>query len=299
MSLLTQQFAPDEAELDGHLETGWMEVRRGLHNLLLGYLLCLFCLLLMGALVGFSLAELTSKNPTLSSGDVETVLFAGAAVLLLLGGYSLAVLVRAKWRCLMNASERYGAKWWMFSSILCLLATPALNFVSALAPAEKPEGMPKVARTAKRGTEEMAVGILLREVEAYKKAATLRDMTATGWMKLAGNVAGLLSTVFFVLFLRSVALCFEDTARARLAESYLVFVVLLFVGMLWLLFGLMPRGISGLQVVLGLAAGQLLSMLWYFFLVINTSVCIAAGVERERQRRTLLPPSRGYARFSG
>src|SRR5262249_18554082 len=120
MGLTTQRYLAEEFQGLGQppehhfAETGWPEVRRGLNGILLAYLLCVLCLGLAVGLVVFVMSELTSPQPSIATGDLDTILYAGGGVLFLLWLGSFSVLVRNKCRCVMNAPEREGARWWMF-----------------------------------------------------------------------------------------------------------------------------------------------------------------------------------------
>jgi hypothetical protein len=279
MSLITKGYLVEpEDEALAPLEGGWHEVRRGLHGLLLGYLCCFLCLAVFAGLVVFAVLQLTAPKPSISPGDVGTLLFAGVLVLglLLLGNY--AMLLRGMWRCLMGAPEREGAKWWMFVSMLCTLASPALSVASPLIA----EG-PKARRGAPAaGSGDKLTAALSREVNDYKGTALAPVMDARAYLRLAGNLIGLLSGVCFVLFLRAVALCFDAEARARLAELYLLFSLALLAGLLFTLFGPSLSVVTRVRMLLLVGAGQLLAFLWYLGLIVSTSVCIAEGLARRR-----------------
>jgi hypothetical protein len=110
------------------------------------------------------------------------------------------------------------------------------------------------------------------------KALGTRD-----YIKLAGDFAGLLSTLFFVLFLRALALCCGDTTRARFAELFLLFVGLLVGGVVF--FFLNPSlFLARPQLLIGLAIGWLVSALWYFLLILSTIGCISNILDRPRSR---------------
>jgi hypothetical protein len=277
MGLLTQGYLSRidrEREL-AQPDPGWGELRRGLHNLLLGYLLCFLCVVLAAALVAFVIVEMTSKNRWVDNGDLTTILFAGGGIIFLLGLSSFGVLIRGKVRCLMHAPERYGARWWMFSSILCILIGPTLNFIAPFIHSAKPAVQVTVTSKDGDGTR-----FLTRELDSYKHFKDAYEISM--YLKLAGNFAALLSTVFFVLFLRAVAQSFNNELQTKLCEFYLMFTGLLVGGFLMLCFGPALDALSLIYLLLGLAAGQVINLFWYIFLIISTSSTIGAGIGRGR-----------------
>jgi hypothetical protein len=92
-------------------------------------------------------------------------------------------------------------------------------------------------------------------------------------MKIASGVIVLLAQVFFVLFLRSVALSFNDGFRARLAEMYLLFTGVLFAGLVGFL--VWPDVLAaGPTLLLFLGGGWALSGVCYLVLIVSTCACI-------------------------
>lgn len=262
MTLQTLSYVP-QAECNQPDPTiGLSELRRGLWLVVLGYLSMIA--LLVGAGLGLWLAFSESAEASRSRAaaeDLEVYLFAGCVVFLLLGLASIALVIRGKWVCLMHAPETFHAKWFMFGAIVCILTGPALNFGSSLIGEQAPN-------TARKSKAARVTAVMRRDYEEYKKGLPKFD-SARSWTKLAGDIAGLLSTVFFVLFLRAVALCWGYQGRARFAELYLVFIAVLVAAIVVLL-----RNPSYMihrpQLLLGLASGWLLSGVWYFFLIIGT-----------------------------
>jgi hypothetical protein len=244
---------------------GWNEVRRGLHSLLLGYLLCAGCAALAAALVFFLLVEIANPSRTLSDGDASTILFAGGGVILLLMGVSFSVLVRGKWLCLMYAPEQHGAKWWMFASILCVLVGPSMNIVAPFLASSK-------AKTSV--VDEKPTAVLAREIDSYKQFREAYEIAS--YLKVAGSAASILSTVFFVLFLRAIALGVDNEWLARVCEWYLLFNGMLVGGMLMVFFGPAQSAASLAVMLLALVGGEVLALLWYLFLIFSTSSAIAA-----------------------
>jgi hypothetical protein len=258
---------PNDAEI------GLADIRTGILRIVMGYLILLGGILALAGLcvyVGFQLREGYSRK---TAEEASTVLFAGLLVFGLLSLFSVGCIVRGKWNCLMAAPERYHAKWLMFASILCVLVGPALNVASFLVGADKEES----ARISQARKDPAA---LLKQMEEYKKS--MKDLGTRTYTKLAGDFAAMLSTVFFVLFLRAVALCCHDRPRALMAELYLLFTGLLVAGVVYFFINPVPF-LKRPELLLGLLGGWLFSALWYFLLIISTLVCIGNILSRPRK----------------
>jgi hypothetical protein len=261
MTLQTLSYVPREQCNQPDPTIGLSELRRGLWLVVLGYLAMIA--LLVGAGLGLWLAfseSAAASGSRAAAEDLEVILFAGAMVFLLLGLASIALVIRGKWVCLMHAPETFHAKWFMFGAIVCILTGPALNFGSSLIGEQPPN-------SARKSKAARVTAVIRRDYEEYKKGVPTLD--TRGWTKVAGDIAGLLSSIFFVLFLRAVALCWGYQGRARFAELYLVFLAVLVAGIVVLLRN-PTYMIHRPQLLLGLAGGWLLSGVWYFLLIIAT-----------------------------
>src|SRR5262249_11930197 len=150
-------------------------------------------------------------------GDRFTILLVGGAVLFFSSLYSSYLVLRGKWRCMMNAPERRAAKWLMFASMVCICAGPALNFASGFVHADPAVGPQGEEVEAKPNLEKAAV----------RYTASLRERDMSGFLRMSSSVITPLGPIFFVLFLRAVHGCLGSFAGARVTELYLLFVVLL------------------------------------------------------------------------
>ncbi len=277
MYLSTGSLLPrEEEELPPSQQpgAGWEEVKKGLLSILGGYALTLLSLFIFLGLLLTVAVQVTTATAvtTQKSNDAATVLYVGAGILLLSGLASFYLIIRGKWRCLMNAPEHCGVKWMMFVSLLCVAAGPPLSAASSFA-TDPPPGE---ARTA-QDVEKMRPNEKLKH---YRDAVAPHD--AVGYVRLASSFVSLLSTVFFVLFLRGVSLSFNDQTRARIVEGYLV------------LLGAVAAGTAAVVVnpamlltfpeaLFLLAGGWLLSFAGYLFLIVNTCACIAVGLEQRQK----------------
>jgi hypothetical protein len=205
---------------------------------------------------------MAAARPGNGAGSVFSLLVVGAIVLvlLILAGYGL--IIRSQWRCLRNAPEQCGAKWWMFAAVLCIVAGPAMGTTASLVGLETPT---KPIRLR----DQAGVPLKGRELWAEVKKANAPALP----MKIASAVITFLSQVFFVMFLRSVGLSFNDVFRARIAELYLVLGSVLFTGTVWLTVA--PETIlADRKLLLFLAACWAISGIWYHVLIVSTCACI-------------------------
>jgi hypothetical protein len=290
MYLKTQHLVVPE-EPDPHYapqEYGWPEVRNGLHSILAGYLISIGLVLLAAGVIAYLVYSLMTSQDMLDTViDAAMILYLTWAVMIVGGLYSLYLVIRGKMKCLINAPERCGAKWLMFSSILFFVFGPALDILSKFVGSD--------AKSHSRSSK--AVAALMQGMHDYSEA--LVELRPRAYLAVAGNLSNLMSVVLFVLFLRQVAHCFEDSARMRLAEFYLAFTALLLAGTVFLVVRLVqvlqgvplptpgmgqpltlpPHVLRELQMIpmaaLLLGSGWLLALVWYFLLIISTSMGIA------------------------
>jgi hypothetical protein len=180
---------------------------------------------------------------------------------------SYGLLITGQWLCLMYAPERCGAKWMMFSAMTCLVAAPVLNITASILVDQE------LARVHKK-QDHTATGIM-RGVRDYPEA--IQEPDIYGYLRLAGSGLGMLSSVFFILFLRSVARCFEDRTRTILTEIYLGFTGLLMAGTFYLFFNGF-ESITAAALLLAVGAGWLLNFFYYLFLITSLGNLTASYV---------------------
>ncbi len=109
---------------------GWSEVNKGLYSVLGGII---FIVGLSALIANTSLLPMVIGAAHFgSSGSFgASVVILIVVVLLYLFAYGL--ILGNLWRCLRNAPEQNGAKWWMFAYILCSIGFPVLVLTSLLA----------------------------------------------------------------------------------------------------------------------------------------------------------------------
>src|SRR5262249_48741245 len=98
-------------------------------------------------------------------------------------------------------------------------------------------------------------------------------------MQVASGMLGLSSFLFFLLFLRSVARCFNDTARQVHISTYLMLIGMLASATLWLFYA-NSQLLMQFTVLGGLASCWVISFMWYLCL----SACLRTGRSRGRSR---------------
>jgi hypothetical protein len=293
MYLSTQQLlttGPDP-EVEGPPEFGWPEVRKGLHLIMGGYLVAVGVVLLAVAAIGYIIYSVITTTEIVDTiFDAAMILYLTWAISIVGGLYSLILVVTGKVKCLINAPERCGAKWLMFCAILTFIFGPALNILSNFVGVDRKN----------REGQTKAVAAMMQGIQDYSEA--MAQMRPRAYISLAGNLSSIASTVMFILFLRQVARCFDDGPRMRLAEFYLIFnalVLAVTVHIGYRIFHLlrdMPlpamgaaghlnippvvmRELQTLPVAfLLLLACWLMSLVWYFGLIVSASRGIAQGI---------------------
>lgn len=275
MKLRTQCYLPEPHSEPADAMLGLWDLSKGLNRILLGYLFFLGTILVASGVVWYIVTQIEAGELSQTVGKNASVaffafvLFSGLAA-----GGSLTLIVRGKWLCLASAPEQNYAKWMMFLSILCIVASPFLNAGMYLVGESTAE-----ARSHAGGT--MSFAGLQREFQSYRDG--MPELDARESIRIAGKVIGLLSSVFFVLFLRAVALCWGSQVRVRLAELYLLLMLLLAVGVFVLIRN--PHFmLSRPRLLLGLGSGWLIAGLWYFGLIVSMSAGAATLLaQRSRQ----------------
>src|SRR5262245_15022685 len=187
------------------MELGWGEVAGGLGRIVFGYFLGSF-----GVATGLFLLILSFTGVPLkvfNKGDVIAIELTFTAGLIILGASFLGsyyYIWSGKFRCMLHAPERYGTRWLMFGTLLCLTVSPVL---------------------------EIAVGFTgdgYANYAALKRGEALNNLfNMMAILQIFGLVAGLLATILFVLFLRAIALCFDSQMCLLAIYTYLFFNVLL------------------------------------------------------------------------
>jgi hypothetical protein len=240
------------------MEVGWYEVGRGLGRILLGY-----SMLLGSAAAGIGLMVLAftkmNANSTKVNLGLEALVFIGAGIMMLVSPIAYGYIVAGHWRCLKSAPERHWSRWFIFSSITCVIMGPAINITCSVTGVTR---YPQVRQGAHG----------LRAVEFSQTAR---------YMQVVSNGVSVLSFVLFVAFLRSIARCFGDRGRVTHATLYLVFFLML-VGTTIAFLLALPRLIVRIEIIALLLAGWVVSFFWYLILIASIRWCITGGLQSLR-----------------
>src|ERR1700722_7010943 len=179
MDLSTMRFleparTPTSEKAADSENLGWREVSKGLFSVLVGYVLGI-----LNTAAGLVLLWLTTggfkKPPHLVTGDDLTLLLIGGGVLFLLSIFCSYLILRGKWRCMMNAPERGSAKGLMFASMICIFSGPAMNFASNFG------GAPAARSRSPKAEVPDTVGKI-----AVQYATKFREKDLASYMNLAG-----------------------------------------------------------------------------------------------------------------
>ncbi|HZU35599.1 MAG TPA: hypothetical protein VFA18_06820, partial [Gemmataceae bacterium] len=272
MSITTGEFVPgtevgvaEEVQHECHF--GLKDLSKALLGLLTSYLVLIAVLIAAVATIVF--VVMSVKAGKLARGDAATILLAGAGVVFLAFIFTGWAILRNKWRCLMNAPERGGAKWWMFASMVCIFATPALNFVG---------GIMGGYSSGQTRAQQMAA---LEHMTADKYMASLKTGNTEAYMRLAGAAIGPLGGMFFILFLRAVALTVQSWILARLAEVHLVLDIVMLIASFIAIFD-MSRLHFVPHVWLTIGLGSLISFVLWLVLIIGIIVKINVFLGSQR-----------------
>jgi hypothetical protein len=250
----------------------WAELSKGLVAVLSGYVLGIVSATGWVALLWFTTGGFRKRAASVTGDDLTALLVLGV-VLTLIGTYGGYLVLRGKWRCALNAPEARHARWFVFASLVCVYAGPAISFAArfvgeperASPPAAAGELQPTVARTA--------VGY----------AERLRESGPSSRTRLLGAMIAPLGPVFFVLFMRAVHDCLGGRVGVRLAELYLLFTGLLMAGSLSLL--LDPRVRLRFDLLVIVAAACLVATVAYFALILGTVFSITAHLNQASARQ--------------
>jgi hypothetical protein len=270
MALLAQHYlnTADEAEL--HAELGWPEVRRGLNRILLAHLVLIGCVAALVMLVVFIATQPLPKHPDKEVCTAEVVAILGLAGLGFAMLYYVYLTVRGHWNCLMNAPERYAAKWLIFAAILFRVVSPTFGFAAGFLSI----GMAPPETSHRSGKPPASTAEYVTDLQTYPERMTEDERSS--WLMVASGLVSLASDVAFILFLRAVARCFEDDLRVRLADIYLFYVIALFVAGLVVQFTA-PDLRNNPLYFLAVAAAYGVAFLWYLGMLVSTSTCIASA----------------------
>jgi hypothetical protein len=236
-------------------ELCWPEVANGLSRVLIGYAvlflgIVLGVTLLVAAIVGFHQAFTKGLRPGIANW---WELYAGLGVLKVFGLISFGIIVGGQWKCVLHVTERHGARWIMFLCIACLFLGPAFQISAGIA-----------------GWQQIG--------EFNKQPGKFGDLHLNDWtqrLQLIAIAIGALYPLFFVLFLRAVAICLRVTWLVWLVNVFLVFAAIVVAATMFMVYK-HPLGGPPIPVVQALMLGGLwlVILILYLASIATTRVCI-------------------------
>jgi hypothetical protein len=278
MSLMTQSLlppTPEDAELAA--ETGWPDVSRAIMRILYGHLLSIALFAELIILVVYVATQPagkpSAKGPNQAQLRLEIMAIIGLAIFGFGQLWSIVMIIRGQWACLLRSPERCYAKWLMFGCILFILVSPTAGFFSGFLAATDAPPKKKAASDQETFTE------VIRSFEDYKEQSHLA--TTSGLLQLASTVISLMSSFLFILYLRAVGRCWESDVCVILVDLYLVFVGILVVSAIALpIFA--PTVLAQAMVIMALIGGAVLAFFWYLFLLFLVSMTISSGLANKK-----------------
>lgn len=263
MSLITAKYIRESTDTPAQLNTehGWREVNFGLRSVALGYMV-----LLGGAILGFLLLRMGLADgpfvPRMSQSrqeDQDLFLLLGLLTLGMTAMVSCSLLLVGQWRCLLYTPPGQSSRELMYVSFNLLLVGSLLAAVGVYLD----------------GARTFAV---LSQESAASAEINLRSPGTL--LFLIGVVLGLISSLVFSQFLRSVASSFQNRRCVRGVDLNLGFIGLVVGGSA----GALPC-VSHLsfrsELVPWLIGGWLLCFLWHLYLVSRVNRCVERGLPQD------------------
>ncbi len=236
-------------------EFGWQDVQRGLGKILQGYAVLFGGAIFCFGMIALAVLKMTQGHVGKVTLEVLWLFYLGLGLSMVIFPVGYGLLALGHWRCLMHAPERFHSKWLMFACMTCLLMGPALNVTACTTGFQR-------APEIKGGPD------------GFKKM----KFTNLGLgMQISSLVISYASLVFFTLFLRSVARCFEDWGRVRLVNLYIVYLVLLAGATVFVVF-LNSHLLREPPMLISLAGAWFLVFPAYLFLILSARNCISRGL---------------------
>jgi hypothetical protein len=273
MSLITAKYvnASTETALQYNSETGWRAVSRGLRLVVLGYIILIGGTGLGLALLRLGLSDAPLIRTAAGAEDRDLVLLMALGALGLTALFSYGLVLVGQWHCLMYSPQAQHAKELMYVCFNCVLMASLMNGLGAY----------------------LDGGSTYAALRAGPDELDRLDLWSAGNLLQLGSAAlGLLGAWLFSGFLRTVASCLQDRARARSVDVSLLLMGLLLGGSVGALF-LVQRLSFRAQSVPWLVAGWLLCFALHLSAVNGVSRCLQAGLRRGLSRTMIRVVPRG------
>jgi hypothetical protein len=260
VSLQSAKYLKDAGDQPWEFDRGpgWHEIGTGLKLVARGY-----CVLLLGSIVGlfFLWLALSVRVPLgLSTNEEDRDAFLLVAVVTfgLTGLCSYGLVVAGQWRCLMYAPPRHSAKELMYICVNCLVVGFTLNVGGLYLDGGR------TYTALRRGW----VG--LEEIDRW---------SAGNLMLMSSVLLGVVGSLVFSQFLRSVADCVQARRRARAVDFNLCFMGLLVGGSLGVHLFVHRLSLKA-DALPWLVGGWLLCFAWHLWLVLSVRRCVEDGLQR-------------------
>jgi hypothetical protein len=262
MELLMTKFVKDadNSPLQYNPKHGWQEISKGLALVVGGY-----CVLIAGGLLAsLTIALACGWGPaplrqSMTQENRDDLLLLGLLMVGLTALLSYGLVLLGQWRCLMYAPERQGARELMYVCLNLVVIASLMNVAG---------GVLDGARTY----------AALRQGAAWVERLDWRG--AGTLLQLGSAVVGLLASLIFSQFLRTVASCFNDRTRVRSVDFNLAFLGLLLGGSCGT-FLYVQRLASKTEMLPWLAAGWLLCFGWHLWLVNRVRQSVRNALQEE------------------
>jgi hypothetical protein len=221
MNYETEQDPELEFNEQLRMELGWGEVASGLTQVLVGYGAMFIGTTVGVGLVVFALFGLGDRGihakPALGS---LWALYSGLGILSVIGLISYGIIIGGQFKCMMGAAERHGARWFMFLCIACVFLGPVFHIASGIASWQA-----------------------VSELKSHPHRIENFQLNPMGqWLQLIGFGISMLYPLFFILFLRAVAVCLRVGWHAVLVNVFLALAAVLVAGTAFALFNFRPGG---------------------------------------------------------
>jgi hypothetical protein len=273
---LSQFQQPDTAEEQLRSELGWTEVASGLGKVLYGYfLLAVNGLIVVGLLIYLISSTVAAKKPNAHDAILAMwIFYLGIGIVGLLSIYTYVNIFVGKCRCAIHAPERCGARWYIFACLMCIVIGPVLSIVNSVA-------APTTVVTADKKEklhQELVQQLQGQEGESLVLGELRRRCTV---MQVISALVSLSTTIFFVLFLRAIANCFEEKRLIVMNDMYLIFSSMLLGYTIYMLTAA-KFDQNMILVLIPLGAGGLISAGWYVAMLVYTRTLILTKVAAVR-----------------
>ncbi len=279
-----KQLKPQQLDELLRAEIGWTEVASGLARILFGYFLLAVCIFLVVFVIVYSaVSTVTQATAAPRPGNTPPkedlllmwVIGLGLGMAGLLAIFTYIQIFVGKVRCVIHTPERCGARWFIFICMLTITIGPVLGSLNSVAVNLSVDTPEKKMQLRKELIESMRRG---DDTQTTVLAEIKRTLNVT---QIASMLVSLGTTIFFVLFIRSIGSCFQEKLLIVMSDLYLVFSTLLVVFSVYqVVFGGLTRGMLLLVAVLGI--GGLVSIIWYIVLVIFARIVIVNRLKRVR-----------------